>query len=167
MQDPELRELTASELLSLEEERENQSNFEIDDSKYIFIILDKSRPDTPGTGKNGGGMAGDINFFLCSDDRNVAEISVMIVAKESLRKGLAFEAIKLAVYWAFKELKLNKIIAKIGYSNVPSQKLFSKLHFVEVNRSDFFSEITYSLVVDSQIVEELEKDTSGCTISLF
>lgn len=35
-----------------------QQSWAEDEDKATFIVLDRSRPDTPGTGSRGGGMAG-------------------------------------------------------------------------------------------------------------
>lgn len=66
MQDPALQEATASEPLTIEEEYDMQQKWAQDEDKCTFILLDRSLPDTPGTGSHRGGMAGveaDLNAF--------------------------------------------------------------------------------------------------------
>lgn len=58
LQDPSLQEATASEPLTLQQEYDMQQTWAQDDDKCTFIVLDTSRPDTPGTGRRGGAMAG-------------------------------------------------------------------------------------------------------------
>jgi len=58
LQDPSLQEATASEPLTLQQEYDMQQTWAQDDDKCTFIVLDTSRPDTPGTGSRGGAMAG-------------------------------------------------------------------------------------------------------------
>lgn len=75
MKDPWLREMTASEPLSLEEEFAMQKSWREDDDKLTFIVLDKGR---------GEAMAGDVNLFLNDhEDRSTGEIEVMIAEAES------------------------------------------------------------------------------------
>lgn len=56
MKDPALQESTASEPLSLEEEYDMQRAWATDPDKLTFIVLDRSLPDTAGTGCQGGAM---------------------------------------------------------------------------------------------------------------
>lgn len=74
MQDPWLLEMTASEPLSLDEERANQKSWRDDPTKCTFIILSQARlvsssdtVTTDGTGleaRECRAMVGDVNFFL-------------------------------------------------------------------------------------------------------
>lgn len=42
-------------------------------------------------------------------------------------------------------------MAKIGYDNVPSRRLFQKLGFKEESRSNVFREVTYVLTISDEI----------------
>lgn len=64
MQCPHLQEATASEPLTIEEEYNMQHKWAEDEDKCTFIVLDRSLPDTPGTGSRGGGMAGLLNRLV-------------------------------------------------------------------------------------------------------
>ena len=80
-------------------------------------------------------MAGDINIFLGrdADEPKQGELSVMIVEKASLRKGLAQEALELIMHYGIKQFGLTSYIAKIQNNNLPSIKLFEKISFTKVN----------------------------------
>ncbi|KXZ56741.1 hypothetical protein GPECTOR_1g668 [Gonium pectorale] len=127
MQDPGLQESTASEPLTLEEEYEMQRSWAEDEDKLTFIVLDRSLPDTPGTGSHGGAMAGDVNLFFTLDEdeggRQAAEIEVMIAEKGSRRKGLAKEALRLLMAYASRELHVLRYVSKIHEVNDASRRL--------------------------------------------
>eukprot|EP01084_Bolivina_argentea_P074404 134968_1 len=55
LSDPYIQTMTSSEPYSLEQEYEYQKEWNDDETKYIFIILDKT---------NNNRMAGDINIFI-------------------------------------------------------------------------------------------------------
>ena len=63
MQDPELLRLTASEKLTLEEERANQISWREDPAKLTFIALLRERCFGAGEPFPVGAMAGDVNLF--------------------------------------------------------------------------------------------------------
>ena len=46
---------------------------------------------------------------------------------------------------------IHKFVAKIGNSNIPSQRLFYKLAFRETSRSKVFNEITFTLVICEEV----------------
>lgn len=158
MKDPFLQETTASEPLNLEEEYEMQQSWCEDADKLTFILLDKSTPDTPGTGSHGGGMAGDVNLYLNDpEDRSVGEIEVMIAEPGSRRKGLAGEALDLFMAYAFGTLGVTQFVAKIREANTPSMALFEKLGYVEIRRVAVFGEVHYALEVKGAVKDRLVK----------
>lgn len=115
-------------------------------------------------------MIGDVNLFLhtesLSDDddeadnsapsgsprpsKRTAELEIMLPSSSSStaslyrpRTGLAFETLQLFLLYASKnlDLKPEQFIAKVGFDNEPSLKLFEKLGFVERKRVEVFREI--------------------------
>ncbi|KAI3322996.1 hypothetical protein HD806DRAFT_95336 [Xylariaceae sp. AK1471] len=117
MQNNELREATASDLLSLDEEYENQQSWRTAHDKLTFIVcqpvvLSESKDDittsTIYAGENER-MVGDVNLFLapCDDGENenkpgengdenatCGEIDIMIAMPEHRRKGLGEAAVR-------------------------------------------------------------------------
>ncbi|XP_021949819.1 N-acetyltransferase 9-like protein isoform X4 [Folsomia candida] len=91
-------------------------------------------------------MVGDTNLFLNSNDDNhdetVGEIEIMIADKKFRRKGLASEALKLMMDYARQNLGKRKFLAKIKQDNESSIKLFERLGYKFVSKSDVFEEIT-------------------------
>eukprot|EP00743_Colponemidia_sp_Colp-15_P007746 GILK01008388.1.p1 GENE.GILK01008388.1~~GILK01008388.1.p1 ORF type:complete len:182 (-),score=20.73 GILK01008388.1:178-723(-) len=146
MQDPWIREMTASEPLTFEEEVENQESWYKDDTKLTFIILDKSLPENVSLGElaHGGGMCGDVNLYLNDyEDNTAGEIEVMIAEPASRRKGLASQALDLMMKYANKNLAIKTFRAKIKAENDPSIRMFQKLGYVQESYSEVFGEVTY------------------------
>jgi len=166
IQDKELRDLTATTDMTLEEAYQMQESWSHDGNKLIFIILDKTLPDTPGTGTHGGGMAGDVDLFFTNEATNegspdqVGEINVMIAEKECRSKGLAKEALYLIMNYAVIHHRVTQFVAKISFTNAPSINFFSKsLNFKEIHRSDAFQEVTYALNVTEEVQVMLRLQT--------
>ena len=81
MSSPELRELTGSEPLTLEEEYRMQETWRDSDDKCTFIVLSKEMYESSGGGEEIGSMVGDTNLFITKDDETeetVAEAEIMI-----------------------------------------------------------------------------------------
>ncbi|MBW0507807.1 hypothetical protein O181_047522 [Austropuccinia psidii MF-1] len=118
MCDQELRESTASEPLSLEEEYEMCQRWAMDEDKLTFIILERHTSLPIGdtdlatfqrSHQSLDQMIGDVNLFLSPDDSlnstgessengaQKAELEIMIASKKHRRLGLATEVLKLFI----------------------------------------------------------------------
>lgn len=156
MQDPHLQETTESEPLSLEEEYAMQQSWYEDEDKCTFILLDPSLPDTEGTGRHGGGMAGDVNlYFNDHDTRQTAEIEVMVAEPACRRKGMAREALELIMAFAHSRLQVTCFRAKILEHNAPSIQLFTSMGFAETQRVECFNEVHFELAVTGGAMDKL------------
>lgn len=138
MEDEELRRLTCSERLSLEEEYANQVSWRDDEHKLTFIIHDAERMC----------ICGDVNLYLSREEDEVSgEIEVMVADPASRRRGLAADALKMMMAYAHKHLGCAAFVAKILSDNAASISLFRKLHFVHVRDLAVFSESHFQLEV--------------------
>lgn len=67
----------------------------------------------------------------------------MIAESNARRKKFGWEAMLMIMKFGQNYLKCEKFIAKIGFNNDKSQRMFERMHFNEISRSDVFQEITY------------------------
>ncbi|TEB34409.1 hypothetical protein FA13DRAFT_1753896 [Coprinellus micaceus] len=131
----ELRELTASEPLSLEEEYEMQQKWQVDEDKLTFIILSREGIDLPidcilqDTRLPQCPMVGDVNIFINGaleglqsplnandeEDEGHAEVEIMIAEPSYRRRGYAREALQMTLHYA------------TGYPFSPSETISSPL----------------------------------------
>lgn len=165
MENDELRQQTASEQLSLDEEYEMQQTWLNDDDKCTFIVLDRQTYND--TDQNEvQSMVGDVNLFLNdADDRRKAEIEVMIAEQKSRGQGLGRESVLTIIFYGVVSLNIERFSAKIGFNNLSSLSLFQSLSFTEVSRSDVFEEVTLELIVDEQYKNRLHKQMEHLVIS--
>ncbi len=63
-----------------------------------------------------------------------AETGIMLAGRVWQGKGLATEAMELILGYAFGELGLHRVYARVAVENEPSLKLFRRLGFVEEGR---------------------------------
>lgn len=86
-----------------------------------------------------------------------ADISLLIGDKNYWGKGIATEAIRLVIDFAFKTLNLNKVCAGYYESNTGSAKAFTKIGFKEEGRylNEYFLNSNF---VDIVRVGLLQKD---------
>lgn len=78
--------------------------------------------------KETGKIIGMIGLMNLDFKAKKAEVGYW-VGKKYWGKGIAKEALKLILKYAFKDLKLNRVYAKVASMNVPSCKLLKKCNF--------------------------------------
>ncbi|XP_050665895.1 alpha/beta-tubulin-N-acetyltransferase 9 isoform X2 [Leptidea sinapis] len=154
MKSKELQNLTASEPLSLSEEYEMQKSWKEDDDKCTFIILDKDKYLK--CNDEVDSMIGDTNIFITDKALAQGEIEIMIAEESARGKKYGWEAVTTMLWFGAKYIKLKRYEAKISMSNTVSIRMFTKLGFVEVSRSNVFQEVTLQKNVSADWVEPLQ-----------
>ncbi|GHJ89205.1 hypothetical protein NliqN6_5607 [Naganishia liquefaciens] len=163
MKSPELLEATASDPLSLDEEREMQQKWHLDQDKFTFIILARSADDVSPplpqdlhTLK----MIGDVNLFLPNGVQEDVECEIMIAEKEYRGRGIAAEALSLMLNYVTSPISFPAttstrtdplpalipphtypFLVRIGASNTASIRLFASLGFTRVKLVRAFDEV--------------------------
>jgi len=179
MLDPWLREMTASEPLSIEEEVEMQRSWHADDDKLTFIVLDLGLMADPGDraadGARGSAvlasavgavaqcaaarvsaMVGDVNLFFNGtddegeEDRGVCEVEVMLAEPAARRRGLGTEAVQLLLGYAAQRCAVRRFYCKIGDANTASIAMFKRLGFAVCNHVAAFEETELELLVPGE-----------------
>ncbi|XP_017060293.1 N-acetyltransferase 9-like protein [Drosophila ficusphila] len=138
-----LRQLTASEELTLDEEYEMQRSWREDADKLTFIVLNAELYEREQD--EIAAMVGDTNLFLHRDpDSNllVGEAEIMIAEPDARGKGFGREAMLLMLKYAQSQLNLDKFEVKIDMDNITSLHLFETFQFVETRRVEVFHEVT-------------------------
>ncbi|KAA0162337.1 hypothetical protein FNF31_00666 [Cafeteria roenbergensis] len=159
MEDEWLRECTASEQLTMDEELAMQAEWRDDAQKATFIVFDRASADprtlpgaaaaeqpAAGDGAWSEGMVGDVNLFLLDDDEGAtegsdafpecrtAEVMVMTAEPALRRSGVATEAVALMLRFGAERLGVRRFVAKISQSNTASLRLFTERLGFEVYR---------------------------------
>lgn len=154
MKSTELQQLTASEPLTLEEEYNMQKSWREDENKCTFIVAEmntyKKAQESAQHAKEQVeivSMVGDVNMFFFEENRQVAEVEIMIAEPNARGKGLGKEALCSMLLYGAEMLGVVTFLAKIGIDNKPSFLLFTNLGFVETSRSEVFQEITMERAV--------------------
>lgn len=135
MQSEELRAMTGSEGLSLEEEEAMQRRWASEPSMLCLLVL--AEPED---------FIGDVNahFVPGSDFDSLlsrVEVDVMIFKPEARRHGHAARALNM-LFQLLEEVHCTRLFVKIQASNLPSIGLFQKLGFLQTGGPDVFDEIT-------------------------
>ncbi|GAA5971668.1 hypothetical protein JCM21900_003890 [Sporobolomyces salmonicolor] len=173
MEDETLREQTASERLTMQEEEDMQRSWRLDEDKLTFIVHLRA-PSAPSPTADPAGflaahndastMIGDANLFLhavtppssppgagaAAPPSRRAELEIMFPpsARHPARSGVALATLHLFLSYAARALALPPaaFFARIGLDNAPSRALFAKLGLREVRRVDVFREVEVAWV---------------------
>ncbi|XP_001358261.3 N-acetyltransferase 9-like protein [Drosophila pseudoobscura] len=153
-----LRDLTASEELTLSEEYLMQLSWRQDTDKLTFIVLaaDIYARDNDEI----AAMVGDTNLFLRHEpdtNQKVAEAEIMIAEPQARGKGYGREAMLLMMKYAQSQLELNKFEVKIDMDNAVSLRLFESFQFVETGRVEVFHEVTMEREITTEWIGWLDK----------
>ncbi|KAH9475804.1 N-acetyltransferase 9 [Psilocybe cubensis] len=184
MLDEELRALTASEPLTLEEEYEMQGKWQLDEDKLTFIILSRhplegsiELPETPGTVSpederlSALPMVGDVNIFLhgtiptteesvIDEDEFHAEVEIMIAEPSYRRKGLAIEALQLMLGYATGKLQAfglsNTTSIPTSPLNIPPNSLITKISETNIPSIKLFEKLGFAITKRVEVFQEIE-----------
>ncbi|SPP80512.1 N-acetyltransferase 9-like protein [Drosophila guanche] len=153
-----LRQLTASEELTLSEEYLMQQSWREDSDKLTFIILaaDIYARDNDEI----AAMVGDTNLFLRHDpdtNERVAEAEIMIAEPQARGTGYGREAMLLMLKYAQSQLQLHKFEVKIDMDNAVSLRLFESFQFVETARVKVFHEVTMQREITTEWIDWLDQ----------
>lgn len=98
-------------------------NYENDDTRQEFIIcVVDDGIETP---------VGTIGLSAIDMKNKKAEYGILIGDNTFRGKGIAYEASRLILDYAFKELNLNKVYLRVMVSNKRAKYLYDKLGFLE------------------------------------
>ncbi|XP_011505826.1 PREDICTED: N-acetyltransferase 9-like protein [Ceratosolen solmsi marchali] len=162
MKSEELQFLTASEPLTLAEEYKMQESWCKDEDKCTFIILNKSLFEE--NSNEIDSMIGDTNlFFNNSENKNHAEMEVMIAETKDRNKGYGWEAIMLMLRYGIEKLNVKIFFVKISMYNEKSINIFTKLGFKEISRSEVFKEITLEKEINNEWLDWIRSQTIEAT----
>ncbi|KAF2666039.1 hypothetical protein BT63DRAFT_442363 [Microthyrium microscopicum] len=170
MQNEQLRQLTASDLLSYEEELSNCHSWRTDNTKLTFLSANVASRDKRAE------LLGDINLFLSTEEPDdddvggetvVGEINMMIASSSTRGQGHGTRVLAMFVWWVgaqreavVKEYlgetdgnqKLEVLVAKIDGGNVTSIGLFGKLGFTKVREEvNYFGEVEMRVRLDKAV----------------
>ncbi|VVC88653.1 unnamed protein product [Leptidea sinapis] len=101
-------------------------------------------------------MIGDTNIFITDKALAQGEIEIMIAEESARGKKYGWEAVTTMLWFGAKYIKLKRYEAKISMSNTVSIRMFTKLGFIEVSRSNVFQEVTLQKNVSADWVEPLQ-----------
>ena len=93
-----------------------------------------------------GTPCGLIGLLHIDPAERQAEMYILVGESALRRRGVAMEASRILLHYAFSELSLQKVCLFTETGNLPAQRLFEKLGFVkkELRRRDVFANGSYA-----------------------
>jgi len=121
LNDPEINQYTESRfIVHTKESVEDFISKTCNDSNHAFAIIDNES----------GLHIGNIKIGNINSQHLYADIGLIIGNKNFWGKGVATEAIKMCIDFAFNQLKLHRLYAGIYDKNIGSIKAFEKAGFI-------------------------------------
>ncbi|KAI3630620.1 hypothetical protein MIR68_012055 [Amoeboaphelidium protococcarum] len=111
-------------------------------------------------------MIGDVNIFLHKEQRDegsdtndsnqeeqVGEIEIMIAESAARKRGIGRLCVKMMLLYAWRNLQVKRVMAKVGENNVGSLALFRNLGFTQCSYSKVFKEYTFELNLTEDVIK--------------
>ncbi|KAJ3860732.1 GNAT domain-containing protein [Lentinula novae-zelandiae] len=175
MENEELRTLTASEPLTLDQEYEMQQKWQMDEDKLTFIILaregDAFIPDTinpTDSQVSSLPMVGDVNIFFSRTPLSVsestnslpfddgqeftAEAEIMIAEPLYRRRGYAQEALRLMFQYV---TETHQVPVKMPHS-IPPTSLIARISDKNTPSIKLFERLGFQITKHVEVFEEVE-----------
>lgn len=102
-------------------------------------------------------MIGDTNLFIIEREPMKGEIEIMIAEISARGKKYGFEGLILMLLYGINFININTFVAKISFDNIISMRMFNKIGFTEISRSEVFKEVTLEKVVTTEWTDFLNK----------
>ena len=103
-------------------------------------------------------MIGDTNLFKLGESE--AEAEIMIAEENARGQRLGWESLLMMIRYGLEILKITTFQAKIKKENLVSLKMFQRIGFKEISRSEVFGEITVEKKVENGFRDWLYKNTN-------
>lgn len=171
-----LRELVSARPLSLADEYKQQEEWSNDETKRAFIICRRQRPrrkkGRKGREKNSDAIekpVGTVDLFIYdetdSSRSRYGEVIIMIAERRWRRRGVAREAVAMAVKFGIVAVGLDRIVAKIMDTNQASIAFFTSMGFQTYEHDDDF-DMTHMHLLARDAVDAFPDGAYSCRLSL-